>query len=58
MKNDICVTKHQVTPKAGRPRKPQIATVGWRPKSKKARDKFYELGGSRWLDRVLEGLVK
>jgi hypothetical protein len=46
------------TPKKGRPLKPEkVAKVAFVPKTKKARDKFFELGGSRWINRILEGLL-
>lgn len=50
MKNSICHTK------AGKPKVKQLPPIVFRPKTKKARDKFFELGGSRWINRILEGL--
>lgn len=51
MKNSICISK------IGRPKKlDKQKPILFRPKSKAVRDKFYELGGSRWINRILEGL--
>lgn len=58
MKNVICSHKNELVSKPGRPKKQQFKIVRWRPKSQKARDKFFEIGGSRWLDRIMEGLTK
>lgn len=50
MKNIICHDK-------GRPKTKQIvAKIQFRPRSKKARDKFFELGGSKWINRILDSL--
>ena len=39
---------------AGRPPAPQRpAPVSWRPDTQAQRDKFIELGGARWLKRLL-----
>lgn len=39
---------------AGRPPAPTRPTpVSWRPDSQGQRDKFLELGGARWLKRLL-----
>jgi len=42
-------------PGAGRPKRlePAIKPISWRPHSQAAKDKFYELGGARWLNRTL-----
>jgi hypothetical protein len=50
-KNSICATK------GGRPKEDRPKPVSWRPKSKAARDKYLQLGGARWLNRILEGMV-
>ena len=39
---------------AGRPPSPpRPAPVSWRPDTQEQRDKFLELGGARWLKRLL-----
>lgn len=39
---------------AGRPpAPPRPAPVSWRPDTQAQRDKFIELGGARWLKRLL-----
>ena len=52
--NNICISKT----KGGRPTKPdKQAPLLFRPQSKAARDAFYRMGGSRWINRMLEGLA-
>lgn len=53
MKNLICTDKKA----KGRPKVDRPKRVQWRPKTQAARDKFLEIGGSRWLDRIMEGLT-
>lgn len=46
---------------AGRPKvnKPQVKPVSWRPKTQAIRDQYIDLGGARWLDRIVgEALEK
>lgn len=46
-------------PGAGRPLAPdRPKPVSWRPKTQLARELFFELGGSRWLSRVIEDKLK
>jgi len=52
-KNNIYTTKNKV----GRPKGDVAETVHWRPRSKEVREKFLEIGGARWLNRVIEGLM-
>ena len=49
MKNSICRTKEK---------KDMPKRITFRPKTKEARDKFYELGGAKWINRILMGLVR
>lgn len=59
--NSICITSSQIVErlqKGGRPKKEAPNPVMWRPKSPEARNKFIEMGGSKWLDRIMEGLTK
>lgn len=44
--------------KGGRPTVDRPEVIKWRPKSPAARNKYLEMGGSKWLDRVMEGLTK
>ena len=57
MKNIFCSDTRQIITRATKPKVEQFTQVRWRPKSKEAREKFFEIGGSRWLDRVINGLV-
>jgi hypothetical protein len=41
----------------GRPTVDRPEVIKWRPKSPEARNKYLEMGGSRWLDRIMEGLT-
>jgi len=41
--------------KPGRPKAPpRPKPVSWRPKTQELRDLYLELGGARWLQRILE----
>ena len=43
--------------KPGRPRAPdRPQPVSWRPKTQAQRDKYKELGGARWLTRIIDQL--
>jgi len=53
MKNDICTYKNEITPKAGRPRKPKGKTVQYRLKSDAEQWAWANCGGGRWLGRLL-----
>ena len=45
--------------KPGRPRAPlRPKPVSWRPKTQLQRDKYLELGGARWLTRIIDELVQ
>jgi hypothetical protein len=51
-RNNIGISKT----KGGRPTKPdKQKPLLFRPQSKEARDAFYRLGGSRWINRLLAG---
>ena len=44
---------------AGRPTAPpRPAPVSWRPDTQAQRDKWLELGGARWLKRMLNELME
>lgn len=43
---------------AGRPATGHQPPMTWRPKSPEVRAKFFELGGSKWLNGYLEEQVK
>lgn len=44
---------------AGRPPSPpRPAPVSWRPDTQEQRDKWLELGGARWLKRMLNELME
>jgi len=60
VKNSICITNAQIVAKlqkGGRPKKQAANPVMWRPKTPEARSKFLEMGGSKWLDRIMGGLT-
>lgn len=60
-KNNCCATssrKVEGLKGVGRPKTEKLQVIGWRPKTPEARNKFIEMGGSKWLDRVMEGLTK
>jgi hypothetical protein len=51
--NSFCISKN----KGGRPKKlDKQKPILFRPQSKQAREAFYRMGGSRWINRILAGL--
>jgi hypothetical protein len=52
------MTQAQTKRPRGRPVAPERPKpLSWRPKTEQIRDQFFENGGSRWLNRLLEEQV-
>jgi len=44
---------------AGRPKAPERPKpVGWRPETQAQRDKWLELGGAKWIKRIINEHLK